>query len=67
VIANSIYIPSYVSYETVLRQHGVIFQYYERIYIASRYTIDIDIPINDIYTLHICSHAMPIELVSDPL
>lgn len=33
--ATKIYTPSYVSLETVLRKEGVIFQYYETIFIAS--------------------------------
>jgi len=35
-LANKIVVPSYVSFETVLGQNGVIFQYYGAVYSASR-------------------------------
>jgi len=35
-LATSIYIPSYISFETVLREAGVIFQHYDTIFVASR-------------------------------
>jgi len=43
-LATSIYMPSYVSFETVLREAGVIFQYYETIFVASKWpkTLKID-------------------------
>ena len=34
-LATSIYVPSYVSFETVLRDAGLIFQHYDTIFIAS--------------------------------
>lgn len=34
-LATRIYTPSYVSFETVLAKEGLIFQYYEKIFIAS--------------------------------
>jgi len=33
-LAASLYIPSYVSFETVLREAGIVFQYYETIFVA---------------------------------
>lgn len=33
-LATSIYVPSYISFETALREHGVIFQHYDRIFVA---------------------------------
>lgn len=36
-LAISIYHPSYISFETVLREAGVIFQHYETIFVASKY------------------------------
>lgn len=36
-LATSIYAPSYISFETVLREAGIIFQYYETIFIAARW------------------------------
>ncbi len=36
-LATSIYVPSYVSFETVLREVGVIFQHYETIFVASKW------------------------------
>ncbi len=40
-LATKIYTPSYISFETVLAEAGVIFQYYERIFIASYLTREI--------------------------
>lgn len=34
-LGTSIYSPSYISFETVLREAGIIFQYYETIFLAS--------------------------------
>ena len=36
-LATSIYVPSYISFETVLREAGMIFQYYETIFVASKW------------------------------
>lgn len=33
-LAASLYIPSYISFETVLREAGIIFQHYETIFVA---------------------------------
>lgn len=35
-LATSIYTPSYISFETILRENGVIFQYYDAIFVASK-------------------------------
>ncbi|HCC84374.1 MAG TPA: hypothetical protein DEP87_01720 [Candidatus Pacebacteria bacterium] len=37
-LANKLYVPSYISFETVLQKAGVTFQYYERIFAASYLT-----------------------------
>ena len=37
-LATSIYTPSYISFETVLREAGVIFQHYETIFLVSKWT-----------------------------
>lgn len=37
-LATSIYIPSYISFETVLREAGVIFQHYDTTFVASRWS-----------------------------
>lgn len=34
-LGTSIYSPSYISFETVLRENGIIFQHYETIFLAS--------------------------------
>lgn len=34
-LATSIYIPSYISFETVLRDAGIIFQHYDTIFVAA--------------------------------
>jgi predicted transcriptional regulator of viral defense system len=47
-LATRIFTPSYVSFETVLAKNGVIFQYYERIKIASYLSREISID-NQIY------------------
>lgn len=36
-LATSVYTPSYISFETVLREAGVIFQHYETIFVASKW------------------------------
>lgn len=36
-LAASIYTPSYVSFETVLREAGIIFQHYDTVFVASPY------------------------------
>jgi len=43
-LGTSIYAPSYVSFETVLRESGVIFQHYDTLFIASKWpkTVKID-------------------------
>lgn len=40
-LATKIYTPSYVSFETILAQAGVIFQYYSTIFVASYQTKEI--------------------------
>lgn len=40
-LATKIYTPSYVSFETVLRDAGMIFQYYDTIFVASYITREI--------------------------
>lgn len=43
-LATSIYAPSYISFETVLREAGIIFQHYDTIFVASKWpkTMTID-------------------------
>lgn len=43
-LANKIYTPSYISFETVLRESGMIFQHYDTIFAASKWpkTVTID-------------------------
>ncbi len=36
-LATSIYVPSYISFETVLREAGIIFQHYNTIFVASKW------------------------------
>ena len=40
-LATKIFTPSYVSFETILKQEGIIFQYYSTIFVASYQTKDI--------------------------
>lgn len=41
-LATKIYKPSYISFETVLREEGLIFQFYETIFIASYLSREIE-------------------------
>lgn len=43
-LAASVYSPSYVSFETILREAGVIFQHYDTVFVAGQWsrTIEID-------------------------
>lgn len=45
-LAASIYSPSYISFETVLLQAGLIFQYYETIFLAGPFSKDLKIDTN---------------------
>ncbi len=38
-LATSIYTPSYISFETVLREAGIIFQHHDSIFVASPYPV----------------------------
>lgn len=38
-LATSLYVPSYISFETVLREAGVIFQHYDAIFAASPWSL----------------------------
>jgi hypothetical protein len=40
-LANKIFTPSYISFETVLAKNGVVFQQYDRIFVASYLTREI--------------------------
>ncbi|MBU3979456.1 hypothetical protein KJ980_03615 [Patescibacteria group bacterium] len=40
-LANKIYTPSYISFETVLLKEGIVFQYYETIFVASYLSRDL--------------------------
>jgi len=48
-LATKVYTPSYISFETVLGQSGVTFQYYSQIFVASYLTREITID-NQIYS-----------------
>lgn len=45
-LGSCIYRPSYLSFETVLAEHGIIFQYYETQFFASYLTKSLDIDTN---------------------
>lgn len=42
-LACSLYVPSYISFETVLRESGIIFQHYETIFVAGPWSKNIKI------------------------
>ncbi|MFA6409300.1 MAG: type IV toxin-antitoxin system AbiEi family antitoxin domain-containing protein [Gammaproteobacteria bacterium] len=48
-LATKIFTPAYVSFETVLVQEGIVFQHYDRIFVASYLTRDIKCD-NQIYS-----------------
>ena len=41
-LATKIYTPSYISFETILREAGVIFQHYDKIFVATYQTKEIE-------------------------
>lgn len=45
-LANSVYSPSYISFETVLRENGIIFQHYNSVFLASKVSREVDIDSN---------------------
>jgi predicted transcriptional regulator of viral defense system len=42
-LATSIYVPSYISFETVLREAGVIFQHYDTVFVATKWPKNVTI------------------------
>jgi predicted transcriptional regulator of viral defense system len=47
-LATSLYIPSYISFETVLRKDGVIFQHYDTIFVVAKWPKNVTV---DKYTI----------------
>jgi len=47
-LAGSVYVPSYISFETVLRDEGVIFQHYDTIFVAGSFSKIVKIDNNKI-------------------
>lgn len=47
-LATSLYTPSYISFETVLREAGVIFQYYDTIFVVAKWPKNVTV---DKYTI----------------
>jgi hypothetical protein len=64
IIWNSIYIPSYISFETVLNYEWVNFQYYNSIHVASIYNKEIFI---ESLGLNIVFHRLPKWLLLNPI
>ncbi len=60
-LATKILTPSYVSFETILAREGIIFQYYERIFVASYATRDVLCDGHE-YSMR----KLPSALLSDP-
>lgn len=48
-LANKIYTPSYISFETVLLKEGIVFQYYTTIFVASYLSREIIVDENKIF------------------
>jgi predicted transcriptional regulator of viral defense system len=64
IIANSIYNPSYISFETVLNREWINFQYYKSLFVASKYKKEVIIPLLD---LNISFYKIPDSLLLDNL
>lgn len=67
-LATRIYIPSYISFETVLVRKGSIFQYYDSIFIASYITREITVE-NQVYSYrklkdNILTNTLGIEIIN---
>lgn len=65
-LANSIYTPSYISFETVTRKHGATFQRYSGIFIACAYSKELKISIEDDIISIYCVR-LPQEIISCPI
>ncbi|MDO8515544.1 MAG: hypothetical protein Q7S14_03520 [bacterium] len=61
-LGGRIYTPSYVSLETVLAAHGIIFQYYETIYYASYLTREIKVGSNKFYYRRLPRKVLTVNL-----
>ena len=61
-LANKIYSPSYISFETILAQHGVTFQNYNNIFVASYLTREIKVG-----ELKINYIRMNMQILTNPL
>jgi predicted transcriptional regulator of viral defense system len=61
-LATRIFTPSYVSFETVLAREGLIFQYYDKIFIASYLTREITID-RQTYSYR----RMKVQALTDPI
>lgn len=48
-LANKLYTPSYISFETVLQKEGIIFQVYKTVFVASYLTRNIKFKENEIF------------------
>ncbi|HRX64233.1 MAG TPA: hypothetical protein P5060_03965 [Candidatus Absconditabacterales bacterium] len=63
-LACKIYTPSYISFETVLQQQNIIFQYDETIYLASYLSRDIQIKHKE-KTINICYRKIKGDILLD--
>ena len=57
-LANRMYTPSYISFETILTREGINFQYYSTIFVASYVTREISVDGQNI-AASLDSHVMP--------
>jgi len=48
-VANKLYTPSYISFETVLQKEGIVFQVYKTVFVASYLTRNIKLKENEIF------------------
>ncbi len=57
-LATKIYIPSYISFETVLTRAGINFQYYDSIFVASYVTRAIEVPGQKIFFIRMKDYVL---------
>ncbi|KKP81179.1 MAG: hypothetical protein UR81_C0005G0002 [Candidatus Levybacteria bacterium GW2011_GWB1_35_5] len=57
-LANKIFTPSYISFETVLLKEGIVFQYYETIFVASYLSRTLTVDNHAICYRQIGDHAL---------
>lgn len=60
-LATNIYLPAYISFETVLREAGIIFQHYETTFVASSFSKSVSVDSHQI-----CFRQLKASLLYNP-